>query len=145
MTSDAGPPPGYVPYERNNPFLDWFGQIYVDRSDGRIRFCLQAMPQHSNGRTVHGGVLTSLADLVLGMSVRETGGAAATISLNCDFVAAAQVGDWIEGEAEITRRTSSVVFVRGTLTCGGRVLMNMSGIWKPIEQRPAQPAATAGG
>lgn len=140
MTAPASPPPGYVVYDRANPFLDWFGCIHVDRSGGRLRFAMQALPQHSNGRTVHGGVLTALADLVLGMTVRETGDAAATISLNCDFVAAAQVGDWIEGEAEVTRRTRSVVFVRGTLRCGDRTLLCASGVWKPIEPRPPADA-----
>ncbi|MBM3556959.1 MAG: PaaI family thioesterase [Alphaproteobacteria bacterium] len=61
-----------------------------------------------------------------------------TISLNTDFVSGAKPGDWIDGEAEITRKTRNLVFVSGRLSVEGKTVLNASGIWKIL--RPKTPA-----
>jgi acyl-coenzyme A thioesterase PaaI-like protein len=56
----------------------------------------------------------------------------ATIQLNTQFIAAVQIGDFVEGRAEIVRGTRSLVFVRGMLTVGERAVATIDGICKVL-------------
>ncbi len=127
-------PEGFEPYTGvAGSFPDLLGPLFARRREGRIRFGFRAEPRHSNGRTVHGGLLLGLADQVLGLTLREMlRESSATVSLTCDFIKSAMPGDWIEGEAEVTRATATLVFVRGKLEVGGDMLLTASGIWKRL-------------
>lgn len=116
-------------------FANLVGPLFVRRDDGGLTFGFQAQPRHGNERgAVHGGMLMTLADQVLGLTVLDAIGnlPAATISLNNDFVAGASTEDWIEGRAEVTRKTKSIVFVRGTLANRHGIVLNASGLWKVL-------------
>jgi uncharacterized protein (TIGR00369 family) len=129
-------PEGYVPCPLPvGDFGDSLGALFM-RPDGS-GFACRMRPGHRNPRgAVHGGVLLSLADQVLGLTVYQAIGQtlSATVNLNCDFVEAAFPGDLIEGEARVTRVTGSVVFVTGMLRRGERVILTASGIWKRLQQ-----------
>lgn len=112
------------------------GQLYWHPS--RKSFAFRAENRHCNHNgSVHGGMLMTLTDQILGLTVVQAldGHPAATVSLNCDMIASAMPGDLIEGEAEITRITRSLVFVQGLLRCGDRRLLSASGLWKRIRPR----------
>ncbi len=68
----------------------------------------------------------------MGRSVNDAldGGRAMTISLNCDLIGPAKLGDRIRGTATITRRTRSIVFISGTLTVEDKPILTATGIWK---------------
>jgi acyl-coenzyme A thioesterase PaaI-like protein len=72
----------------------------------------------------------------MGHAVHEAiaGERAATVSLNCDFVAGARADEVIEGTATITRRTRSLIFVSGELSVVERPVLTATGIWKIIGQ-----------
>lgn len=127
-------PPGYrLSLMPDGPFTEPLGPLFI-RDDGS-GFAFRATERHCNARgVVHGGMLLTFADQVLGLTVQRAVGSVdvATVSLNCDLVAGAVPGDLIEGEAEVTRISRSIVFVRGTLRCDGRVLLNASGLWKRL-------------
>lgn len=131
------PPPGFVPCDiADGRFADMVGPLYVRRDAQGSCFGLRAEARHGNVRgSVHGGMLMTLADQVLGLTVLEAVDLApmATISLNCDFVSAAMPGEWIEGRAAVVRTTRSIVFVRGTLTVREAVVLTASGIWKRLK------------
>lgn len=132
-------PPGYVPCPLSvGDFGDSIGPFFM-RPDGSGFACRMAR-RHSNPLgVVHGGVLMTLADQVLGLTVHRATGLepSATVSLNCDFVEGARPGDLIEGEAEVTRVTRSLVFAQGRLRCGDRLILTASGLWKRLQ--PARP------
>ncbi len=140
--SDTAPPSGYEPVF-NVGFNAYVGPIWRKPGEGETpdRFLFEVRDHHLNGGGfVHGGMLMALADVVLGATVSRTIGGApcATVSLNCDFVAAGRLGDRIEGAAHITRRTRSVVFVSGELFAradGGarQTLLTATGIWKILD------------
>jgi acyl-coenzyme A thioesterase PaaI-like protein len=81
---------------------------------------------------VHGGMLMSFADDVLGMTVWEAAGRrpCTTVQLNTHFVSPARAGEFVEGRAEVLRATRTVVFVRGTLSVAGRTVVAADGVWK---------------
>lgn len=124
---------GWKPFPVQGGFEALIGPLYARRVEEGIRFAFLAQPQHANPRgIVHGGMLMSLADHMLGAMVWHAVGKrfCATVSLNCDFLGPARIGDWIEGQGEISRKGQSLVYVRGELLGGNGVVMTANGIWK---------------
>lgn len=121
-------------------FAEAVGPLYVHRVEP-ARFGFLAKPVHGNFlETIHGGMLMTLADQVLGLTVMQAVGfdtSVVTVSLHCDFVSVARPGDWIEGEASVTHMTKSLVFVRGALYRDGTTVLSAAGVWKKI-RRPAR-------
>jgi uncharacterized protein (TIGR00369 family) len=102
---------------------------------GGVDLAFRVGEKHLNPNgIVHGGMLMTLADQALGIMVWRSidQKPCATITLNCNFLAPAKLGDWLEARAEITRRGRSVVFVGGRIQCGDRVLLTAEGIWKVL-------------
>ena len=101
--------------------------------EGAWRYGFLAEPRHLNkGGVVHGGMLMSFADDVLGMTAwaavdRQP---CTTVQLNTQFVAPARTGELVEGRAEVLRRTRTLLFMRGTLAVGDRTVVHADGVWK---------------
>lgn len=120
---------------RPNPYIDACGPLYGRREGGRLVLGLRVERRHCNpGGTCHGGMLTTLADmlLVIGASA-QTGDRRymLTVSLNCDFVGPAPEGSWIEGRLDVLRATRSLVFCQGVLSVDGVPVLRSSGIARP--------------
>ncbi len=125
---------GWKPLEqRGGGFEELVGPLYARRTDAGVRFGFRAEPKHANPRgMIHGGMLMTLVDHALGAMVWHAVGRrfCATVSLNCDFVAAAKVGDWIEAVGEISRKGHSLIFVHGELMVGDKLVVSANGVWK---------------
>lgn len=96
----------------------------------------QIEERHLNARgVVHGGMIASLADHSLGMVVWEHLGRqpCVTVELNVKFVSAGKLGDLLTVRGEVVRATRSVVFVRGLMLAGERVVAMMDGVWKRLD------------
>jgi uncharacterized protein (TIGR00369 family) len=117
------------------------GPLYIDeRQRLSPRFAFLPKTRHANhAGVVHGGMLMTLCDQVLGLTVRANAGthAVVTVSLTCQFVTAARLGNRIEGSAEIVHRAGKLFFIRGTLVSEGVPVMTCNGIWKQVRE-PAQ-------
>jgi uncharacterized protein (TIGR00369 family) len=117
-------------------FNEYVGPLYrlPDLEEGAVkRFAFVAAEHHMNGAgTVHGGMLMTFMDTSMSRTSRLISDAksTATVSLTCDFVAPAKLGDVIESRVRVTRRTRTIVFLSCELVCGERVLMVGSGVWK---------------
>ena len=117
------------------PFLQ---PLWTRREGEAVAFGFEARPELANARGVlHGGILATFMDHTLGLTARIGADPApmATVQLDLHYVAAAQPGPLIEGRGEVVRRTASLVFLRGTLSAGGRLLLSASGIWKVLARR----------
>ncbi|MBZ0216708.1 MAG: PaaI family thioesterase [Fimbriimonadaceae bacterium] len=114
-------------------FADMVGPLYVRRDTTGTSYGFRVEARHGNVRgNIHGGMLMTLADQILGLTVVEALGhmSLATISLNNEFVAGANIGDWLVGRADIIRRTRSLVFIRGVILRDQDTVLNSSGIWR---------------
>lgn len=123
---------------RASGFPDHVGPLWVREGDGLPRFAMLADGRHTNIHgIVHGGMLMTFADTGLGITVWEAMGRqpCVTIQFAIQFLDAARPGDFVELDAEVLRRSSSVVFVRGTLRCGERRVAAADGVWKMIRPR----------
>jgi len=132
MTTPIGPAPaGYTAVFGEAGFNKYVGPVW--RSPDGGEFLLDVRDIHLNGGgTLHGGMAMALADIVMGRTVRDAleGGRAVTISLNCDFIGPAKLGERVRGVATVTRKTRSIVFVGAELAVQGRPIMTATGLWK---------------
>ncbi len=124
-----------VPDQRGFPAH--IGPFYEVALEHGMRRALLLDQRHLNAQgIVDGGVLASFADFLLTRTVGDELGpdlAYVTIELSCQFHAAAHSGRWLYGEAQILRRTGSLVFAAGELFDQNRRVAFASGIWKMIE------------
>jgi acyl-coenzyme A thioesterase PaaI-like protein len=117
-------------------FPELVGPIWTRQGEDGQVFGFIAEAKHANVRgVVHGGMLMTFADEVLGRTVAEAVGdhPLATIQLDTHFLAPARLGDFVEGHAKVTRRTRAVVFVDGVLTVKGHMVARSHGIWKVLK------------
>src|SRR3954468_6724656 len=91
-----------------------------------------AAPKHANVRNVvQGGMLMTFADRAFGRTAwRAAGRGVATVQFDMQLVSAAQIGDFVETQPEVVRRTSALVLMRGTLSAGPRIVAIANGVWK---------------
>jgi uncharacterized protein (TIGR00369 family) len=56
---------------QNSPFTEWFGAELVEAKEGSVSVGLDLEPHHLNpGGIIHGGVIASLLDIAIGLSLR---------------------------------------------------------------------------
>ena len=106
--------------------------------DGRIRSAFRVEKKHLNGGgNVHGGCFMSFADYCLFATASPVlQGPGVTVSCACEFIDTVREGELIEGFAEITRAGGSLIFLRGELKSGARLVFTFSGTIKRIKRRP---------
>lgn len=127
------PPEGFVPAEGRGLFSTRNGPYYTRPSEGDlVEQAFYALPRHCNGvGLVHGGMLSAFMDGVLAGAVwRGTQRRAVTIHLSIDFLQMARAGEWVRGEARLTRATREVAFVEGRAYAAGRDVVRASGVFK---------------
>lgn len=107
-------PADFTPLFRSSPFLDLLGPIYNQRTDTGLVIGLHAETKHCNARgLVHGGVLSSLADVALGYNsafAQEPPTPIVTSSLTIDYAGTAKLGDWITIETDVQKVGKSLAF-----------------------------------
>ncbi|HEX3809809.1 MAG TPA: PaaI family thioesterase [Rhizomicrobium sp.] len=130
-------PQGFSETELVDPFELFVGPVF-DRTSGEgRRFVFRVDERHVNMRGVlHGGMLMTFADLSLGAAVWDATDHAPCVTLNMQthFLKPGHAGDLVEVLPQLTRRTRSLVFMRGDFTVGGEILMTASSIWKLLGQ-----------
>lgn len=125
---------GFEPLTDAGPFSSMIGPTYQRReADGSLTFALHVAPRHLNARgVVHGGMLMSFMDQLLGRTVHNEIGRrpTATVQLDNQFLAGVREGELVIGKGNVERVTRSLVFVTGRLTVGEQTALVSSGVWK---------------
>ena len=96
--------------------------------------------RHGNKRgVVHGGMLATAFDVALGNASWEAAAQkpCATVQLGIQYIGAVQLGEFAIIHAEIVKATRSIVFLRGTMRVGDRVVATADGVWKILAWRGA--------
>jgi acyl-coenzyme A thioesterase PaaI-like protein len=128
---------GWTPIESEG-FIGLIGPLLYREEGASIRFGFVAETKHENRRgVVHGGMIAAFADRSLALGCQKANNylPQATIALNVRMVDAVQVGEFVEMDCEVVRKTRSVVFMRGTLTVGPRIVATADGIWKLLSRK----------
>lgn len=131
-------PEGYAPFAHSSPFLDAVGPLF-ERSDGdSLLLGLRIEPRHCNRRGLaHGGLLVTLADLVLGYNLVRAAGSRGgiTVNLSTDFAGSAKLGDWVEARADVQKARGSVAFANCYISVGDKRIVRASGIFSIPEPK----------
>jgi uncharacterized protein (TIGR00369 family) len=129
---------GWVPIETEG-FIGLIGPLLY-RPDDATRFGFLAEAKHENRRgVVQGGMIAAFADRTMAMACHRANNdlPQATIELSVRYLDAVHVGEFVQAFCEIVRKTRSVIFVRGTLKVGSRVVATADGIWKILGSKQA--------
>ena len=121
---------------KDDGFIGLVGPIYTRKRDAGADYAFRAEAKHANLRNVvQGGMLMTFADRALGRTAWAAAGdkPVATIQFDMQFVTAGRLGELIEVGPEVVRKTASLVFMRGDVTAGSRVVATAAGIWKILD------------
>jgi uncharacterized protein (TIGR00369 family) len=137
ITETEGEFAGWKRFDTHDTFDTVVGPFYFrQEADGRVRAAFRAEQKHMNmGGRMHGGCLMTFADIALFMLAyaEMEGASGVTVQLESTFLHAGRVGDLIEATGEVTRAGGSLIFARGQIHSGERVLMTFSGVIKRRE------------
>jgi hypothetical protein len=82
------------------------------------------MPDHTEPLLGRGEALLAAE------AAKAAAGALRLLSFNAEFLGAAEPGAMISGTAKVARATRSAIFVTGTLSCAGRPIVTLAGIYQ---------------
>ena len=132
------PPQGFVRSDARGPFSTLNGPYFHRAGEGiSVEQAFYALPRHTNGMgIVHGGMLSAFMDGLLGGAVwRGCEKRSVTIHLSINFLHMARSGDWVLGEARMTRATRDVAFAEGRAQVRGIDVIRASGVFKLMKDR----------
>jgi acyl-coenzyme A thioesterase PaaI-like protein len=119
-------------------FIGLVGPFWSRPSGDSFRYAFMAEDKHHNRRgVVQGGMLMTFADRSMGMTCwyANERQPQATVQLDMHFIDAVQVGEFVEANCTVVRRTRSLVFMSAELVVGTRVVATANGVWKTLGQR----------
>ncbi|HWA30951.1 MAG TPA: PaaI family thioesterase [Rhizomicrobium sp.] len=128
-------PEGFRPLNFSMGFVEQAGPLYGRWDGARFLLGFRVEMRHCNpGQVAHGGMMATFADMLLPMAARfQSGqdlGFIPTVQLNCDYLAPAKLGAWVEGRAEPVKITGKLVFAQGTATADGETCLRANGIFR---------------
>ena len=131
----SGIPPGFVPLSfPPSAFVEMTGPMYGRREGGIFTLGFRVEPRHCNAAGVcHGGMIATVCDMLLtvGSNIQSNQSRfLPTISMTCDFLAAAQEGAWVEGRVQVLRTTRNLLFASGLLEAAAGPVARASGVMK---------------
>ncbi len=126
-------PAGYTDTRLIDPFEIHVGPVWEQGEKGARRFAFRVDKRHVNMRgVIHGGMLMTFADAAFGQAAWDACDHADVVTLNMQsqFLAPAKEGDLVEVLPVLTRRTKSLIFLRGDFTVDGAPIFSVSSVWK---------------
>lgn len=114
-------------------FVDSIGPFHGRHKDGQVVLALHIEARHANARGIaHGGLLLGYVDVALTAGSNIASGLSrflTTVSVSCDFIGPARIGDWLFAHVQVLRVTASHVFSSILLdTPSGSVVARASGV-----------------
>ena len=130
-------PKGFETIFRSSPFLELLGPLYNQKTDEGLIIALRAEEKHCNARgSVHGGVLSSLADISLGYNAAFSGKAPipmVTSSLTIDYAGSAKLGDWIETKTDVQKVGRNVAFANCYFIVNSKRIARASAVFSVLD------------
>ena len=139
ITITEGEFAGWQTYDLHDTFDTVVGPFYGKPDpDGHMRCAFRAEQKHMNsGHRMHGGCLMTFADIALFQTAYQEmeGKNGVTVQLDSTLIDGAYVGELVEATGEVVRAGKSLIFVRGQISTGERILMTYSGVIRKFTKR----------
>lgn len=129
----AWPRPGFVEVNLVDPFENHVGPAYQQGPPGNRIFAFRVEDHHANRRgVVHGGMLLTFADLALGAAASDAADRApcVTLGMQTQFLKSAAIGEVVEVNPRLLRRTRALLFLRGDFMVEDQVIFTATSVWK---------------
>ena len=128
-------PEGFRPVKIGGPFINHNGPLYGKWTGQRLLLGFRVEERHTNPLKIcHGGMLATFADMLIPCASMYQNDIERrflpTISLQIDYMGAAALGDWVQGEADVLRTTRNMLFGQGLVSADGQPALRVSGIFK---------------
>jgi uncharacterized protein (TIGR00369 family) len=128
-------PDGFRPVQIGGAFIAGNGPLYAKWTGKLLLLGFRVEERHTNPLKIcHGGMLATFADMVIPCAAFYQADMASrflpTVSLQVDYMGAAKLGAWVEGEAQILRTTRNLLFGQALVTADGEPALRVSGIFK---------------
>jgi uncharacterized protein (TIGR00369 family) len=126
-------PPGFHLIDGLDAVMGAFAPIHIRQEpSGLVTLGFRVGPQHCNPRGhCHGGTWATLADVLMGLNIGfATGLSGPTVSMSIDFLAAATIGQWVEGCARVLRSTPNLGFAECTFTADGELALRANAVFR---------------
>jgi uncharacterized protein (TIGR00369 family) len=129
----AWPRSGYSEINLVDPFEVHVGPAYQQGEPGSRHFAFRVDERHVNRRgVVHGGMMLTFADLALGAAAWDLTDRApcVTLGMQTQFLKPARIGDVVEVQPQLLRRTRALLFIRGDFMADGEPVFTATSVWK---------------
>ena len=128
-------PEGFNPVTIGGIYATRSGPLYARWTGQHMLLGFRVQPYHVNpANQCHGGMLATFADMLIPCAVMYQSEMERrflpTISLQVDYMSAAPLGSWVQGEADVLRTTRNMLFGQGLVTADGEPALRVSGIFK---------------
>ena len=132
MSAADTPPDGFVRSSDRGPFTSHNGPFFYRLAKTGAEQAFFAESRHCNSMSLlHGGMLAAFLDGLLAAAVAiETKAVPVTVHLSVDYLGMGRAGDWVIGDARVTRATKELAFVEGRATAKGRDLARATAVFK---------------
>lgn len=139
--TDQPVPEGFQRHFRRSGLTDPWEPLYSRQVQEALQIGLHLEAAHCNSRgLVHGGLIAALADNAMGLSCALTLKAQdrapekglVTISLNTDYVGSAQLGQWLQFEAEAVKTGGSICFARALVRTEAQIVARAAATFKVL-------------
>ncbi|WP_169569307.1 PaaI family thioesterase [Sneathiella limimaris] len=132
-------PDGFSPHFRKSPLTDPWEPLYSRVLEDRVQMGLMASEAHTNSRGfVHGGLLATLADNVMGLSchvaLKDQSGLV-TVNLTTDFLSSGRIGQWILFDAHVAKTGKTLCFANCVITADDQIIARAQGIFSNVGSR----------
>ncbi|MFK7828472.1 MAG: PaaI family thioesterase [Congregibacter sp.] len=132
-------PDCFEPLFRTSPFLELLGPLYSHKTEVCLVVGFRAEEKHCNARgSVHGGVLSSIADVTLGYNAAFSGDGSiplVTASLTIDYAGAAKRGDWVEVHSDVQKVGRTMAFANCYFIVDSKRIARASGVFTVVGER----------
>ncbi len=136
----VGVPAGFRQLFRTSPVLDLIGPLYCRGEGEGLILGMQVATKHCNARgTLHGGILSMLADVALGYAMAlstDPSTSLTTATLTIDFAGSASVGDWLETRSDIQKIGGRLAFANCYINARGARIARASGVFAVAGAQP---------
>jgi acyl-coenzyme A thioesterase PaaI-like protein len=132
------PPADYTPVVGRGAFTTHNGPYFNGPSDKACsRQAFFILGRHCNSVGIlHGGMITAFLDGLLASAVaRASGMTPITMHLSVDFLDMGRRGEWVMGEAWVTKLARENAFVEGVARVGGKDVARVSGVFRLLRRR----------
>ena len=126
-------PDGFEKNERSSPLTDPWEPIWRRNCPESVQLGLRIAEAHCNARGfAHGGLIASLADNAMGLSLGFTAGLPrlVTVHLSVDYVRSVQPGQWLQVEPRIVRIGKSLGFVDALIKADTEIAARASAVFR---------------